>query len=274
MKLEDLYRDVSGFVRDTILGKKPEGEGKHRPGLLFEENNMMVKEVEILAIDLPDEEIKEGLEEVNRQTVATNLREISRQVELTAKRNEEATEVELAKMQEMAIVRQSALRIKELMAKFEVQQKSLENDWQIRLKNLTDDANASLQRAKDSLNVASIETEYKAKLAEAELKIAEAKQQLDLEKQQELMAIEKELTTVIAGADVERLKAVQPGLIEAIKSLGNSQLAQALAENLPKAGGGLDRLLGVGGMATLKQMVAGTPMGKALEDLGKKDADK
>lgn len=95
-----------------------------------------------------------------------------------------------------------------------------------------------------------------------------ATQEANIANQQKSAEIFKGKLAAVANADVERFKAIQPGLVEAIQGLGDNQLAAALAEHLPQAGGGLANLLGIGGMEALKQMVSGTPMAQALANLG------
>ncbi|MFA5021320.1 MAG: hypothetical protein WC517_04665, partial [Patescibacteria group bacterium] len=271
LPLEALYRDTSGFVRDTILGKKPEGEGQHRPGLLFEENNMRVKEVEILSVALTDADIKRQLDGVNRNTVAARLQDVSLQVELDSARNQDEVESARAQLLLNAIKRKSAIKSIQIADDLARGQEEVARDQtlaQIKAENA-----ATLRKAEADhlLEVEAINLKREAERAEAALALQTAEQEADLKYKTELAKIEEELTAAIASADVNRLGAVQPGLVEAISGLGNSELAAALAENLPKAGGGLDRLLGgVSSMSALKQMVAGTPMGAALDALGVK----
>ena len=71
-----------------------------------------------------------------------------------------------------------------------------------------------------------------------------------------------------ADADVARLGAVQPQLIEAISGASQANLAGELARHLPPATGGtLSLLLGAGGTQALRKFVKGTPMEDALNSL-------
>ena len=271
LKLEELYTDVSGFVRDTILGKKPDGDGQHRPGMLFVENNMRVKEVEILTVSLTDELIEEQLAEVNRRTVAVGLDLIGRQVDLDAKRSEDAMEAETAKLRLEAISRNLALSLAEMEAALKKGMEEIAKDENLGLKK--QEQVAALNKAAAALKseIAEMEIKRDQIMAEARLAMQVAAQEAEANHREKIAAINKELLTAEAEADVKRFTSVQPGLVEAIQGLGNNQLALALAENLPKAGGGLDRLLGVGSLESLKQMVTGTPMAKALENLTVKE---
>ncbi|MFA6228275.1 MAG: hypothetical protein WC668_03775 [Patescibacteria group bacterium] len=267
LKLEDLYGDVSGFVRNTILGKKPDGEGMHRPGMLFEENNMRVKEVEILSVSLPDEEIGEQLAEVNRKTVAARLAGVSRQVELESEYRENEVATERAKLRAIAIERDLTLAVKQINAALVRGKEDAAKDQELNLLKQVHKTELENTDAAHKSELLSVEIGDKKKRAENELAAQVAIQQSEVANRKELAVIEKELLSAVSAADVDRLEAVQPGLVEAIQALGNKELAKTLAENLPKAGGGLERLLGVGSLSALRQMVAGTPMATALDGL-------
>ena len=70
-----------------------------------------------------------------------------------------------------------------------------------------------------------------------------------------------------ADADVARLGAIQNKLVEALEGLGNKELLTALAQNLPRAGGSVGLLAGLGGIDALKKMVKGTRFETTLNAL-------
>jgi hypothetical protein len=85
-----------------------------------------------------------------------------------------------------------------------------------------------------------------------------------------------ELALIKAGAeaDVLRLDAVQPGLIEAIEGLGDKQAITELMQNMPAATGEIGYLLGSGGIAGLLKMLEGTPFADSLKSLKAKTTPK
>ncbi len=83
----------------------------------------------------------------------------------------------------------------------------------------------------------------------------------------DLAEIEKELVKATADADVARLGAIQDKLVEALEGLGNKELLTALAQNLPRAGGSVGLLAGLGGIDALKKMVKGTRFETTLNAL-------
>jgi hypothetical protein len=56
----------------------------------------------------------------------------------------------------------------------------------------------------------------------------------------------------------EYTKSIDPKLSDAIKSMGNTALSKILAERLPTASGEVGHLLGLNGLASLKNLVKGT----------------
>ena len=101
----------------------------------------------------------------------------------------------------------------------------------------------------------------------AELAIDYDRRQKIVEFREALKKIQVDLIAATSKADVDRLGAVQKGLIEALEGLGNKQLAAKLAENLPQATGSLGLLLGQGGLDAVLKMAKGTPMEAGINAL-------
>jgi major vault protein len=269
MKLTELYADVAGFIRDTVLGVKPSGEGvQHRPNLKFSENNMLVNEVEVLSIRIPDDTIEQTLIEANREVVTTTIEDTTAAFQLdSAKRRDEMAgeqteldKTQLKREQELALAHIEDVDLRE--KKIEGLAHSRALTGQQRTQDLSekqtaaDDKLATLQRVRDEADAASklkIKDELRTKVVDFRKAIAE---------------IQKDLTGADADAIATKLEAVQPQLIAAIDSLGDKQALAALAEHLPEATGELGFLLGQGGLAGLQKLVEGTPFGKAIEALG------
>jgi len=352
--LDDLYKDVAEFVRDTVLGKKPEGEGQHRPGMTFKENDMRVLEVEVLAINIPDKEVAAKLLKINTSIVSQQLDDMAAGVALQSKRKqaliaeEEAglnTEknrleanlrLELAGIADEAAVKQDEIdkaraqreaakeleiiRINEEAARQQAEidktRKERGAKQELELAKIADEAAAQqveisrtemkrnlmlaleraaarlqqdneVQRVEQELKLASIINEQACKEARQDgdnkvamliLNQANTKAQAELDRTKEknillvefrkaLAGIDNLITKETADADKTRLEAIQPKLVEALQALGDKQLATALAEHLPEAGGSLGLLTGLGGIEAVKKLVEGTRLESIMDAL-------
>jgi len=352
--LDNLYEDVAEFVRDTVLGKKPEGEGQHRPGMTFKENNMKVLEVEVLAINIPDKEVAAKLLKINTSIVSQQLDDMAAGVALQSKRKlaqiaeEEAglsiektkleaeQKLKFAKIADEAAVKQDEIdkareqrratkeleiiKINEEAARqhIEINKARAEREagQKLELARIADEAAAQqakishtemernlalvlekaaarlqqdneIQRVEQELKLALIMGEQACKKARQDgdnvvamlaLEQANAKAQAELdhtkgrnaslvEFRKALAEIDRLITKETANADKTRLEAIQPKLVEALQALGDKQLATALAEHLPEAGGSLGLLTGLGGIEAVKQLVSGTRLESIMDAL-------
>ena len=68
--IADFYLNAVSFVRDTVLGKRAE---TGRPGMLFEENGMHIKDIEVLSIDIQNEAIAQLLLKEQHAVVSENI---------------------------------------------------------------------------------------------------------------------------------------------------------------------------------------------------------
>jgi hypothetical protein len=253
-KLSDLYSNMADFVRETILGEKP--EGGHRPGMFFKQNNMRVTEVDVLSVEIPDPDISVSFEETNRTVVVTELKLIAEVVELDMEKrlnkiSEERSTLELDKIE-----RAKGLKVKGIASEQET--------FLLSLKNATD--RLKKQEEQDDLKNQAAINRMKINSA-ADSEIRKKSQDNQLEYQGKVAEVERSLIAAGAEADVKRLAAIQPDLIRAIEGLGDKQALAELAHHLPSATGELGFLLGQGGMAGLIKMLDGTPLSKALKGL-------
>lgn len=262
-----LYATIPEFVRDTLLGEKPEEADQHRPGLSFEENGMLVDEVEVLGVSIPDEDVCEILEQTNTDMVTRELEDAAAEAALASDRKRDQIAAETAD-----IVRRQTERDHETQ-RMKLKEVNTTSTEQHKLETALAE-----QKQKDEKAL----SEAREKAADAIAKLVRARENEDIqakvgrdkqvheaavEFRQALADIKKALAQAGADADVKRLSAIQPGLVEALDGLGNKELMTALAENLPDAGGTLGFLLGTGGLEALKKMVQGTPLESALNAL-------
>jgi len=264
---DELYPDgLADFVRDTILGSKPE-DGGPRPGKLFEENNMLVNEVEVSPPQILDSEVAEKLAEINRRLVTRRVEDTAQETELVSDRRRDEMAVEKAKITDAKRGREQEVALVKIRDEHEASSK--EEELAAALETAKQAAADTLARAKEEATSARTEI-ARARIEEDTRSKSELRNE-DRAKvvvfRQELAAIQKELVAATAEADVSRLNAVQAGLIEAIEGLGDKQVLTAMAEHLPEATGELGFLLGHGGIAGLMRLVKDSPLGDTLEAL-------
>jgi major vault protein len=230
--IQEINANITDIIRDTILGTDKEGV---RPGRVFAENGAKIYDVEVLDLAIGDEDIAEMLVEAQHSTVSDTL-----EITAAARRLEVTKALETAKRArekeihatKMAALKQQAEEIKELEASRMAALKAEED-------------RAALQN----------------KITEAELA---TQQKVDTHETK----VMDERTKIKIAAVTDQFKSIQPALIEALIASGNQALATELAKNLPKATSSDMSALGLGGLPALLHAVKGTPMEKALKDIG------
>lgn len=269
---------MAEFIRDTILQPKATAEG-HRPGLKFAENNMLVHEVEVLAVSIPDKAVAEQLTTTNRKVVIQQILDAAGKAEVDSAESRNARQARLAELNQIEVERGQNLKIEQAKAEDAVarsihdletarKQRAFEDEFSM-LKRRQENELA-LQRAKNDMNDETAARELarkeaaekqRQKLAQTDHAIAEAHAKGEAE-------IELTVSAAAAEADAKRLAAVTPGLVEALKGFGNTELAKTLAERLPSASGQLPSLFGPNGIEALRALVKDTPIAGALNALG------
>jgi major vault protein len=237
--VEEFNDKATDIIRDTILGESKDGK---RTGRKFEENGMRIYDVEVLSVRIGDEDIAEMLIENQHDIVEQNLKiiKISKDLEFS-KITEEITRQKIdekvktyAKQTEFDLLQEGNAN-KVATTKFN-NKKALEL--------------ATVNAEKDMQEV--IDFIVNAKLAREEN--AE-----DLK-----LAYEKERSTIHINEVKEEMAAITPGLIEAIVTTNDVNLAEVLAKNLKeqKTGIGLSDIFGgkSGGFEGLLETVKGTPL--------------
>ena len=265
--ITDLHSVIPSFVRDTILGEKPTGEGAHRPGLKFDENNMLVEEVEVLSYELPDPAIAMAMEKANETIVTRQIEDARKKAELVSDQLRDEIEETRSRLDIGAAERNRLVAVRKAEERVAGDTRTAEIEHQLSLTKQSQAAalQEEVDKAEDA-RTGAIRARKEADVRSQDTLDDERRQKL-LDFRKAFVALQKEWVEAEAAADKTRLEAIQPKLVEALEALGNKELATALANNLPQAGGTLGFLLGTGGMAMLKHMVKGTPFEKALDAL-------
>lgn len=268
--LQDLYPKISDFVRDTVLGKKPD-EGGHRSGLLFTENNMLINEVEVVSYEIPDESIASTLRQCNREIVESQINTAKANVTLQEKAALDTINAAKAVLDKKEVKRNRVVQEMKEREHHAIQMLGKElataiaaSDEVILMAHTT--AEQDLLTYKNAGELARAKS-----AAKQEAELSDEKRKSLIVFREKLANIEKDVIAIGAKADVDRLHAIQPKLVEALEGLGNKELATALAEHLPQAGGAMGFLLGHKGLDALKAMVPGTILETALNSLSLTD---
>jgi major vault protein len=238
--IQEINDNSITIIRDIILGTKDEETGK-RKGRSFEENGMNVYDVEILDVQISNKKIADLLMNAQHQTV-TNTIELS-QIQ---------TNLDLIKQREL-LTRQT------LDEQNITQQKKIENEKILTEKIIVTEKIKKAYDVESAKNQSTIATE--------ELSREIAKKNLEVSVMRDKIGIQTD-------AAIKQMNSITPDLIAAINSLGDKQLATALAENLPKATGTQGLLFGTGGMDGLLKMVAGTPIEETIKGMISKRNEK
>ena len=244
VKIEDFWPVSEDFIRDTILGKKP--EGAKRAGMVFEENGMTIYDVEVLSVTIGDAQIQQLLTKAQHETVETNiaLAQAERLLD-AAKRREDLQRQELKAKAETAEFR-AAIQIDEISRNLRTSVARLDNDLEIAKKNLV------VQEQNEEIKNASAAADLQRKLADAN---AETTIMHDHEAVR--LASLKEET----AATVARLNSMKEGFTEALLALGNQDTMVKIAEamSVQKFIGGKDLV------DVVQKVFAGTPLEKLSE---------
>ena len=229
--INNFHKGYINIIRDLLLGEQKDGA---RPGKMFEENGMRIYEVVDRGIDIADDEIA-GQLETTQHLVMENVLKITQAKQMLD------TESQVQAIQRKILVEQ---------AKTEDRKLDIEKDKELKRREI--------QTVKEvSLNQKEVADQARNTLA---LEGHKARKGHDLE-------VEKESTAIQTKAYQDKFTAIQPELIKALIASGDTQLATALANNLPQSIGETERLLGIGGIASLVEAFQGTPMAGRLEKL-------
>ena len=237
--VQDFNDKATDIIRDTILGEALK-DGKPRLGRSFAENGMKIYDVEVLDVEIGDEDISQMLIDNQHDIVEQNLKviKLKKDLEYTIE-SEEYLRAKLdeqiktsAKKTEVALVNEENQKL--ILTTQFYNEKSLDTDKLI--------AESEKQETLDTIKAAELERQGK-----------EANLRLVFDKEKSALRI-KEVEA--------EMKAITPGLIEAIISMNDVKLANTLAKNIKEQkGGGLADLFGkTGGWEGILETVKGTPL--------------
>lgn len=246
IKVEDLYNSHVEVVRDTILGESVEGS---RPGMTFDENGMVVKDVEILNFEIQNEHIAQLLDDAQFDTVRNNI-------EL------ETAERELAKNQ-----RQEEINRETAAAASATRMHS------ISLQKHQEEAQSELEQ--DRIATRLEEAEKRKAMSEAEEAVNTLIHMSELDRQQTAAKLSQSIEDgknqayaarlmADAEAQIKRFDAAKGQLSEAILALGREDVAVKVAQATS-----VQQLLGGGNLVEIfTKIFKGTKMEGMFDQLG------
>ncbi len=215
VKVEELMADNVAMVRDMILGKADEkGE---RSGLSFEENGMVVTDVEVLSVTIGDDNIAtmlvQGQHTAVRQAIELKLKagELERQQKLQQIERDVASEVSKTSTHQMELEQEETAKQQEAtMLSLDNQLKQQESKLRVE---------TALQTVNDETSKGELER-HKAKL---QLELEHRKGEVDMD----LQATEKRGEIL-----VKKIAAITPDLIAAMQVHGDKVITSEMIKEL------------------------------------------
>lgn len=252
--VDTFYKFAASYLRDRILGQKPEGNGA-RALRTFDENGMVIYDVVIADVKIMDDEIEEALETGRQEELKNTLDKEHKQRELELTKEIEALqrqideekqtteEAKLANQKKLAELRDE-LKLAERQREITLQREILEhNHWSEEMRKTV----AAIQLAAET---AKREADQKFNDLDAERSI--------------------KIATAEADAVEKKFKAVQPAFIEALVGMAQAGLTKEIAQHLAP----LAVVKNTSITSVLEQLTAGTPMEKVVQNLSNLSAVK
>ena len=229
--IERFHAGSTEILRSAVLGEK---KGDKRTGREFEENGMLVYDVEVLEVQILDGDVDQLLTDAQRSAISS---EVAR------------------KKEELRLVTEQAKHAVD-RAVFEAQRQ-------------TQHAELELEAARRALISAKAEAKVEAVRIETLGKAKTDADALELSSQAQAAAktrhaeVEERALAAQVNAFRAQMEAMQPELIATLKSLGNQQLAATLTQHL----GPLAILGGESVADVASRLLASLPVGASGTDL-------
>ena len=202
--VQDFYANSTDIIRDCVLGKKDE---KHN-GRFFEENGMLVYDVEVLSINI-DSEVSHMLEEHQYEIISKTLELADADAKVkvvTALAEVERKEADLA----------SANKLYKLSLEQKLEEEKLAREEAIKAKMRA--MNEAELKAKQDMQ------EILTAIKDAELARDKALKEAEIAHAKELAEIEKDKQKAYADTVEQMVKAISPDLIAALTTSANADL--------------------------------------------------
>jgi len=237
--VKEFIENSTAIVRDTVLGKKTEGEQRH---FFFEQNGMDVYDVEVLGATISDDKIALLLRNAQQDAVTTAINLSREEAALTAKKRSTELQTEAAQLDHTLAT--TKLELASELEKAEAEQTMIRLQEEIAQTVAKVTAKVNEQSQLDAI-------------AEATLNRRKGEEGYTLSLEEQRVAFFR-----------TRMEAFTPGLIEAMNTLGNNEFATKLATAIAP----LAIHEQVGLSTTMEKVFAGTPFATILNNLQSKTA--
>jgi hypothetical protein len=198
--LESLHEDAVELVRGVVLGEKP--PGGPRPGRVFEENGLWVYDVEVLDVRILDDDVKDLLEQAQRNALVAEVKKREQALRLETERLRE--EVERGVLQAKLATLEAGVRVEE--------------------------ARRALGRAEVESRVV-LDREERLGRAQSEAEAFAIAQSARHAAEERSAELERRVTEARVEAFAKQMQAMAPELVATLKTLGHQKLAADLAKS-------------------------------------------
>jgi major vault protein len=213
LPVAQFYENSTEIIRDIILGKA--GADGKRPGMFFEDNNLRVRDVEVLGAPIKDESIRALLDKTQHDVVKTNI-------ELAASKRR----LEVTKENERINQETSRIQAETTKTRNEIQKELLASELTLTLLKLGNE----LQKVEEERKV----EQERSGLAEMQVTAELHREKLASDQTLALKAAEQaqriELLKAEAEATVTKFKAVEGNFTNALMALSNNEVFVKAAE--------------------------------------------
>jgi major vault protein len=283
--IQAFYNDYINIVRNVLT---PSDEDGVRAGRLFEENGMLITEVEVLGCQIGDAEIQAMLEDAQRDTASSliSINQGRKQLELDVEDadlkqqraqletnlrlfNEEQDRIRLQAGEETSEARHE-LRLNETKRHQESTLIAITNDdragkmeieSQITQQQMRDDDDRAREEATDQAELARQETLDTVNAAELAREKSGVELRLTISETETLDYIKR--LQAEAEKEASAASAIQPGLVEALQALAQSDVLEKISKDLAPLA--IVRGQSIGG--AIEQLFEGTALAPAIARL-------
>lgn len=244
MGVEEFYGNHTEILRDIVLGQKTSDE-KPRPGQLFSENGMRIYDLEVLGVQMQNPEIEKMLVQSQRDVIQNTLTLATERRKLAYIKESEEIKRQVAETNAETQRQKLALELENAKHKLELDLALIAANAKTEAENAAKELAA--QQAKT--RVVQVETDRFVEKRQKEIEVDERVQELKLDMvRQEVQAV------------VDKAKAIEPGLIEALNAFGE----RAMVEKVAQAMAPLSIIGGESVIDVLKKLLEGTNLAKQL----------
>lgn len=213
LPVAQFYENSTEIIRDIVLGK-PGNDGK-RQGMFFEDNNLRVRDVEVLGAPIKDQTIRDLLDRTQHEVVRTNI-------ELAAAHRG----LQVTKEKEEIDRESSRVKAETQMAKNEIEKELQTSRLALTLLQLGNELKKLEEERKVQQDRSGLEEA--AVVAELHRNKLVADQNLALKKEEQNQRIE--FLKVEAETIVSKLKALEPGFSATLLQLSNNETLTKVSE--------------------------------------------